>query len=83
MTTSKTPAKQFRNRDIFLSSAALALTREEPTMERERDMVIFVHEATDALSAAVATYLSNGNVPVQDFVAAYKRLRTMMYQVRG
>ncbi len=83
-TTSATlPREKFRNRDIFLSATILALTGDCPTIEREKNLVVFVHNIDDKCSAAIATYLANKPVPVQNFTAAYKSLRQKMYAARG
>ncbi len=75
--------KQFRSRDIFLSAAALSRTGEDPALERDRDLIIFVHPETPAFQAALTAYLGNQPFEIQDFVAAYKRLRNLMYNLRG
>ncbi len=78
--TTKLP---LRDRNIFSSSAIFALTQQAPTIELERGLVLFVFERTDQVNAALDVYLQNGLVPIQDFEAAYKTLRSKMYSARG
>lgn len=78
------PAKKlFKTREIFLSTTIFAITQKEPTTEVDRKFTVFVHESSDALNNALALYGENGNVPVQDFISAYKTLRAKMYAARG
>ncbi len=81
MTTTPTN-KQFKTRDVFLAAAVWAITGQEPATETERNLVIFIHESSDALNNAIATYSANGSVPAQDFVSCYKQLRQKLYAGR-
>jgi hypothetical protein len=75
--------KKFKTRDIFLSSTIFAITQKPPAIEVDRKLSIFVHELSASVNTVIAAYNANGSVPVQDFIAAYKELRSKMYASRG
>jgi len=80
---SPAPAKKIPLRDIPIAATVLSETGELPTLQSDRNLIIFEFEPSEAVTSAISKYLSNGSVPVQDFFAAYKRLRTMMYAAKG
>lgn len=76
------PPDEFRNKVIYLSAHIFAVTKQRPTIEVDGTDVVFVHPNSSKTMAAVMGFLANRPVPVQDFVAAFKELRTMMYNAK-
>jgi hypothetical protein len=75
--------KFFCTSDIYLASflAAHDLPVKLETKNPTSSKIIFVFDKIDQVYRLIADFTGNGTAPIQDFVEAYKTLRTQMYSL--
>ena len=75
------PAKILKIPNVFLATHITTKTDIEPGREVDRDLTLFTYEKCDAVLAAIADFETDEFL--QKFLANYKRLRSLMYALRG
>ncbi len=77
------PTKKIEVRQLEMSSTIETITHKSPEVKPINDLSIFIYDDCKEVRDAIATFLSNGPVCIQDFMAIYKKQRALMYAARG